>query len=131
MDSYSDKFPELGSEVKRRIKGELPNGWESVLPKYTPSDQPQATRKLSEAALNKLTEAIPELIGGSADLTGSNNTRWKTAVDFQNPSTNLGDYAGRYIRYGVREHAMFAIMNGIAAYQGLIPFGGTFLNFLT
>ncbi|KAI9307929.1 putative transketolase [Cunninghamella echinulata] len=131
LEEYSAKFPDLGAEVKRRIKGELPNGWQSVLPKYTPSDEPQATRKLSEAVLNKLAEAIPELIGGSADLTGSNNTRWKTAVDFQNPSTKLGDYSGRYIRYGVREHAMAAIMNGIAAYQGLIPFGGTFLNFLT
>ncbi|CAO3625050.1 unnamed protein product [Cunninghamella blakesleeana] len=131
LELYNEKFPELGSEIKRRMKGELPNGWESVLPRYTSSDQPQATRKLSEAALNKLAEVIPELIGGSADLTGSNNTRWKTAIDFQNPSTNLGDYAGRYIRYGVREHGMFSIMNGIAAYQGLIPYGGTFLNFLT
>ncbi|CAO3608421.1 unnamed protein product [Cunninghamella echinulata] len=131
LEEYSAKFPELGAEIKRRTKGELPNGWQSVLPKFTPSDEPQATRKLSEAVLNKLAEAIPELIGGSADLTGSNNTRWKTAVDFQNPSTKLGDYSGRYIRYGVREHGMAAIMNGIAAYQGLIPFGGTFLNFLT
>jgi transketolase len=131
LEEYCLKFPELGAEIKRRLKGDLPNGWQSVLPKYTPSDQPQATRKLSEAVLNKLSEVIPELIGGSADLTGSNNTRWKTAVDFQNPSTKLGDYSGRYIRYGVREHAMAAIMNGIAAYQGLIPFGGTFLNFLT
>lgn len=86
---------------------------------------------MSENVLTALADVVPELIGGSADLTGSNLTRWKNAVDFQHPSTGLGEYNGRYVRYGVREHAMFAIMNGIAAYQGLIPYGGTFLNFLT
>ncbi|KAG8857606.1 Transketolase [Tulasnella sp. 330] len=69
-------------------------------------------------------------MGGSADLTGSNLTRVKEAVDFQPPSTGLGTYAGTYIRYGVREHAMGAIMNGLAAYGGIIPFGGTFLDCL-
>lgn len=65
--------------------------------------------------------------GGSADLTGSNLTRVKSAEDFQHPDTKLGTYKGTYIRYGVREHAMGAIMNGLAAYGGIIPFGGTFL----
>lgn len=74
---------------------------------------------------------LPELVGGSADLTGSNLTRWKDAVDFQPASTGLGDYKGRYLRYGIREHGMFAIMNGLTAYGGIIPYGGTFLNFLT
>ncbi|KAI7882472.1 transketolase [Lichtheimia hyalospora FSU 10163] len=131
FQKYSKEYPNEAADLNRRMKGKLPDGWENALPRYTPQDKPIATRKLSEAVINKLSEAIPELIGGSADLTGSNNTRWKNAVDFQPPSTKLGNYGGRYIRYGVREHAMFAIMNGIAAYQGLIPFGGTFLNFLT
>ncbi|KAI8142223.1 transketolase [Fennellomyces sp. T-0311] len=132
FDAYVKEYPKEGAEVKRRLEGKLPSGWKDALPRYTPQDPPVATRKLSEAVINKLAgDVIPELIGGSADLTGSNNTRWKTAVDFQPASTNLGDYSGRYIRYGVREHGMHAVMNGIAAYQGLIPFGGTFLNFLT
>lgn len=109
----------------------MPEGWEKHLPRYTPSDPAVATRKLSENVLNKIADAIPELIGGSADLTGSNLTRWKTAVDFQPQSTGLGNYSGRYIRYGVREHGMFGVMNGLTAYGGLIPFGGTFLNFIS
>ena len=84
-------------------------------------------RKLSEIALTALAPAIPELVGGSADLTGSNLTKVKGAKDFQHPSTGLGDYTGTYIRYGVREHAMGAIANGLNAYGGIIPFIGTFL----
>jgi transketolase len=87
-------------------------------------------RKLSEIVLNAIADGLPELVGGSADLTHSNLTRWKTAVDFQHESTGLGNYAGRYLRFGVREHGMAAICNGIAAFGGLIPFGATFLNFL-
>jgi transketolase len=115
----------------RRFDNKLPEGWEKALPRFTPADAPVATRKLSEGVLAAIESALPELIGGSADLTGSNLTRWKEAVDFQHPSTGLGDYSGRYFRYGVREHGMFAIMNGMAAYGGIIPYGGTFLNFLT
>lgn len=102
-----------------------------MLPRFSPSDDAVATRKLSEVVLTAIEQSLPELLGGSADLTGSNLTRWKNAVDFQPPSTNLGDYSGRYIRFGVREHGMFAIMNGMSAYGGIIPYGGTFLNFLT
>ncbi|CAO3591747.1 unnamed protein product [Absidia cylindrospora] len=131
LEKYCDQYPDLGADLIRRQKGELPKGWASVLPRYTVNDKPIATRKLSEATLDALANAIPELVGGSADLTGSNNTRWKNAVDFQPPSTKLGDYSGRYIRYGVREHGMSAIMNGLGAYQGIIPYSGTFLNFLT
>jgi len=90
-----------------------------------------ATRKLSESVLEAIHEIIPELISGSADLTGSNNTRWKKAVDFQPPSTKLGDWTGRYMRYGVREHAMAGMMNGMSAYGTVIPAGGTFLNFVS
>ncbi|KAI1327316.1 transketolase [Xylariaceae sp. FL0255] len=129
--SYADKYPEEHADLARRLKGELPEGWEKVLPTYTPSDPAIASRKLSETVLTKLESIIPELIGGSADLTGSNLTRWKGATDFQPPSTGLGTYAGRYLRYGVREHGMGAIMNGLAAYGTLIPYGGTFLNFVS
>lgn len=119
------------SEIKRRFAGELPKNLKELLPTYTASDAPVATRKLSEHVLNKIAEVVPELVGGSADLTGSNLTRWKTAKDFQHPSTKLGDYAGRYIRFGVREHGMAAICNGMAAYGGFIPFGATFFNFIS
>jgi len=81
--------------------------------------------------LNKIADVLPELVGGSADLTGSNFTRWKTAVDFQPASTGLGSYAGRYFRFGVREHGMAGICNGLAAYGALLPFGATFLNFIS
>ncbi|KAI8096564.1 transketolase [Halteromyces radiatus] len=128
---YKQEYPADGEEIERRFNGKLPEGWEAALPKFTPSDAAVATRKLSEGVLTALSNIVPEMIGGSADLTGSNLTRWKTAVDFQHPSTGLGDYTGRYLRYGVREHAMFAIMNGLASYGGIIPYGGTFLNFLT
>ncbi|KAI8331557.1 transketolase [Chlamydoabsidia padenii] len=128
---YKQEFPIEAGEIERRFNGKLPQGWEAALPKFTPSDAAVATRKLSESVLTSLANIIPDMIGGSADLTSSNLTRWKTAVDFQHPSTNLGDYSGRYMRYGVREHAMFSIMNGLTCYGGIIPFGGTFLNFLT
>ncbi|KAJ3258280.1 Transketolase [Boothiomyces macroporosus] len=128
---YSAAYPELAAELNRRISKKLPANFRSLLPTYKPTDSAIATRKLSETVLNKIAESIPELIGGSADLTGSNLTRWKTAKDFQHPSTNLGDYSGRYIRFGVREHGMAAICNGIQAYGGLIPFGATFFNFIS
>lgn len=83
LDKYCQKFSKEGADLKRRLSGKLPDGWQKHLPKYTPADKPIATRKLSEAVITALADVIPELIGGSADLTGSNNTRWKTAVDFQ------------------------------------------------
>ncbi|KAI9469837.1 MAG: transketolase [Benjaminiella poitrasii] len=128
---YKEKYPKEAAEIERRFSNTLPEGWEKALPRFTPADAPVATRKLSEGVLAAIEGQLPELIGGSADLTGSNLTRWKNAVDFQNPSTKLGDYSGRYFRYGVREHGMFAIMNGLSAYGGIVPYGGTFLNFLT
>jgi len=130
---YEEKYPEEAKDLKRRIKGDLPEGWEKSLPTYKPSDAAVASRKLSETVITKIAGVVPEFISGSADLTGSNLTIWKGAVDFQPPSTKLGNYAGRYFRYGVREHGMGAIMNGISAYgKGLvIPSGGTFLNFVS
>ncbi|KAG6068549.1 hypothetical protein E4U30_000057 [Claviceps sp. LM220 group G6] len=131
MSKYAEKFPKEYEDLLRRQKGDLPEGWEKNLPVYTPSDAAVASRKLSETVLSKIESAIPELFGGSADLTGSNLTRWKEAVDFQPKATGLGDYSGRYVRYGVREHGMGAIMNGLAAYGTILPYGGTFLNFVS
>ncbi|KAI8368982.1 transketolase [Blakeslea trispora] len=128
---YQAKFPKEHAEIERRFANKLPDGWEKILPRFTPKDGAVATRKLSEGVLTAIESQLPELIGGSADLTGSNLTRWKDAVDFQHPSTGLGDYTGRYFRFGVREHGMFAFMNGLSAYGGIVPYGGTFLNFLT
>ncbi|ROT41539.1 transketolase [Sodiomyces alkalinus F11] len=128
---YAEAYPQEAADLSRRLKGDLPEGWEKNLPVYTPSDAAVASRKLSETVLSKIEAALPELLGGSADLTGSNLTRWKSAVDFQPPSTGLGDYAGRYVRYGVREHGMGAIMNGLAAYGTILPYSGTFLNFVS
>ena len=129
--AYSAKYPEEAAELSRRMEGRLPEGWEKALPTYSTSDPAIASRKLSETVITKLAETLPELMGGSADLTSSNLTRWKGAVDFQHPSTGLGTYAGRYIRFGVREHAMVALCNGMAAYGGVIPFNATFLNFVS
>jgi transketolase len=94
---------------------------------YKPSDPAQASRKLSEIVLTAIAPLIPDLMGGSADLTGSNLTKVKGTVDFQPPSTGLGDYTGTYIRYGVREHGMGAIANGLHAYGGIVPFVATFM----
>ncbi|KAF9205746.1 Transketolase [Podila verticillata] len=131
VEKYSAQYPELASELKRRLANELPEDWAKALPRFTPADKAIATRKLSESVLNKVADILPELMIGSADLTGSNLTRWKTAVDFQPESSGVGNYAGRYLRYGVREHGMSAIMNGLDAYGGIIPAGATFLNFIS
>ncbi|KAF8575557.1 putative transketolase [Ramaria rubella] len=131
LSLYGKRYPEEHAVLTRRIKGDLPDGWEKALPIYKPGDAPTASRKLSELVLTAVTPVLPDLLGGSADLTTSNLTRVKNAEDFQHPTTKLGSYKGTYIRYGVREHAMGAIMNGIAAYGGIIPFAGTFLNFVS
>ena len=131
FDKYGQQFSAEHADLKRRLSGLLPEGWQKALPTYKPTDKAIASRKLSEAVLEAIHDKVPELISGSADLTGSNNTRWKNAVDFQPPSTGIGNWNGRYMRYGVREHAMAGMMNGIAAYGTLIPAGGTFLNFVS
>ncbi|EEP79733.1 transketolase [Uncinocarpus reesii 1704] len=131
FQKYKSEYPEQYADFSRRLTGNLPEGWEKNLPTYKPSDPPVASRKLSEAVLEKIHDAIPEFVSGSADLTGSNNTRWKNATDFQPPNLGIGDWTGRYFRYGVREHGMAAIMNGMAAYGTLIPASGTFLNFVS
>ncbi|RLL95363.1 hypothetical protein CFD26_103955 [Aspergillus turcosus] len=131
LEKYATEYKAEHADLVRRLSGKLPEGWEKSLPTYKPSDPAVASRKLSEAVLEKIHDVIPELLSGSADLTGSNNTRWKNAVDFQPPVYGIGEWSGRYIRYGVREHAMAAVMNGLAAYGTIIPAGGTFLNFVS
>ncbi|KAG5440865.1 hypothetical protein PCK2_000020 [Pneumocystis canis] len=127
---YEKQYPDLGKDLQRRIKKQLPETFKQAFPTYKPTDPPVATRKLSQIVLEKLSDVLPELMGGSADLTNSNLTRSSNALDFQHSSTEIGDYTGKYIRYGVREHAMVGIMNGLAAYGTIIPYGGTFLNFV-
>ncbi|KAG0329962.1 Transketolase [Dissophora globulifera] len=131
LEKYAGSHPELGAQLKRRLDNKLPEGWAKELPRFTPADKATATRKLSEAVINKLAHVLPELLIGSADLTGSNLTRWKDAIDFQPENTGIGHYSGRYFRFGVREHGMAAALNGMDAYGGIIPAGATFLNFIS
>ncbi len=115
-------------EFRRRQHGALPDKLAAEIAaacdEFRAKNAKLATRQASGAMLDRLVPAVPELIGGSADLTPSNNTKAKDQADIK-----PGDYAGRYIRFGVREHGMAAAMNGIAAHGGLIPYGGTFLTF--
>ena len=122
---YKTKYPEDAAEFERITSGTLPQGWEDALPTYTPEDKALATRKHSEATINALAPVIPEMVGGSADLTHSNLTFMKVSGSFQK-----GAYENRNLRFGVREHGMGAICNGIALHgSGLIPYGATFLIF--
>ncbi|MBK6706358.1 MAG: transketolase [Sphingomonadales bacterium] len=115
-----------GAEFTRRMKGDLPqtNAMQDYLASLIANPAKVATRKASELVLEALTAAIPELVGGSADLTGSNNTKTKAAE----PLTR-NDYSGRYVYYGIREFGMATAMNGMALHGGIIPYGGTFLVF--
>jgi len=122
--SYAKEYPEEHKEIVRRIKGELPANWKDALPKYTPEDKAKATRQYSAEVLGALVSKIPEMIGGSADLTPSNLTKQGGLEDFQK-----GSYQNRYIRFGVREHAMCGISNGIFSYGMFRPFCATFLVF--
>jgi transketolase len=122
-DAYRAEYPDLAAELDRRFAGRLPEGWDAELPAFGPKDA-QATRAASGKVLNAIAAKIPELIGGSADLTGSNNTELKGAEMFS--ATN---HSGRNFHFGIREHGMGATMNGLALHGGFIPFGGTFLIF--
>ena len=122
---YKAKYPEDGSNFEQLISGQLPTGWEEALPKYTPDDKADATRNQSGQVLNALSPVLPGLLGGSADLAPSNKTYVKSSGDFQK-----GEYHNRNFRFGVREHGMGAICNGMAHHNsGLIPYGATFLIF--
>jgi transketolase len=119
---------ERRAQFMRRQRRELPPGFDQAIARvcqeFRQGDAKIATRQASGAVLDALTRVVPELVGGSADLTPSNNTKARDQKD-----VCRGDYSGRYIRYGVREHGMAAAMNGIAVHGGLIPYGGTFLTF--
>jgi transketolase len=124
LEAYQRLHPELGRELSRRIKGELPEGWDEDLPVFPADSKGLATRASSGKVLNALSVKLPELVGGSADLTPSNNTKFEEACDFQKDNRT-----GRYFRFGVREHGMGAALNGMNLYGGLIAYGGTFLIF--
>ena len=125
LASYRSQYASEAAEFERMLRSELPQGWDADLPHYTPEDKGLATRQHSYNCLNAIGPRLPELIGGSADLTHSNLTDIKGEKSFQK-----GSEANRYLHFGVREHAMAAILNGIAYHNsGLVPYGGTFLVF--
>ena len=128
MAAYRKAHPQLAAELDRRLAGRLPDGWRESVEEFirTTQEKPAAvaTRSSSQQVLHVLGAAIPEMLGGSADLTGSNNTNHKGSK-----TVTAEDIGGNYLHYGVREFGMTAIMNGIALHGGFIPYGGTFLVF--
>ncbi len=137
--AYGREFPELAEELRLGMAGALPEGWEAALPRFPADAKGMASRVASGKVLNAVAPRIPLLVGGSADLNPSTNTALPGMGDFQPPSFIPSDgqgaaggewgYGGRNIHFGVREHAMAAAMNGMAAHGGTIPFGATFLTF--
>ena len=124
FERYRSKFPELAGEFEDFFSRRLPDGWKETLPSFSTQDKPIATRAASGKTLNTIAEKVKNLIGGSADLAPSNNTNIKSEGDFKFQS-----YSSRNMHFGVREHGMGSILNGMAAYGGVIPYGGTFLVF--
>ncbi len=137
--AYARAFPDLAQEIERRFSAQLSAGWDANLPTWAADAKGMATRKASEAVLQELAKTVPELVGGSGDLDPSTFTWLKGDGDFESPSRQregvegiVGGgwgYAGRNIHFGVREHAMGAIVNGLVYHGGFIPFGATFLVF--
>lgn len=124
LDNYIRQSPDKGADFLRRFEAKLPEGWMTSLPNFEADEKGMATRVASGQAINALVPVIPELMGGSADLTPSNNTTIKSSSAFT-PENPLG----KYLHFGVREHAMGGIVNGIAYHKGLMPFGATFMVF--
>jgi transketolase len=139
FSAYQKAHPDLARELEQRMTGQLPKDWDAELPTFPADPKGLATRAASGKVLNALAKKVPMLIGGSADLSPSTNTTLQAMGDFQNPQKPEGDrqgavgdvwgYEGRNIHFGVREHAMGAMLNGIAAHGGFVPFGATFLVF--
>jgi transketolase len=123
VKDYAKKFPGLGKTLKETRSNRLPEGWEKALPKFDDVEA-KATRAYSGDVINAIADTIPQMIGGSGDLTPSNNTYIKSSSNFE-----AGRYANRNIHFGIREHAMGSTMNGMALYGSVIPFGGTFQTF--
>jgi len=128
FNQYQQQYPELASELLRRLNNQLPVNWQSGCADYinntVSANESLASRQASQKALNAYGPILPELLGGSADLTGSNLTNWSGSK-----AITKQDFTGNYLHYGVREFGMFAIMNGLALHGGFIPYGGTFLVF--
>ena len=124
FDAYAAAHSTDAAELERRWSGDLPVGWEAKIPSFTPESGAMASRAASGIVLNAVAATIPELIGGSADLAGSNLTTIKDA-----PRFSRAEPGGRNMNFGIREHAMGAIMNGMSLHGGIIPYGGTFLVF--
>lgn len=122
--AYQQAYPDLAAELKRRLAGQLPDGWDQNLPEFPADPKGMATRAASGKVINALAERLPELIGGSADLTPSNNT-WIN----NSPSFQANNRLGRNFHFGVREHGMGAIVNGMTMHGGVVPYAGTFLVF--
>jgi transketolase len=139
FDTYAKAFPELAEEIRRRCSGRLAAGWNKGLQEFPADEKGMATRKASEAVLQRLAQTVPELVGGSGDLDPSTFTWLKQDGDFESPlrpregvQGAVGGgwgYSGRNIHFGVREHAMAAAVNGLVYHGGFIPFGATFLVF--
>jgi transketolase len=139
LAAYENQFPELAHELRQLINGELPQGWDLGIPQFAADAKGMATRVASGRVLQTLKSRLPGLIGGAADLNPSTDTELKDAGNFESPEMAVGDlqgsagggwsYTGRNLQFGVREHGMGAILNGLAAHGGIIPFGATFLTF--
>jgi len=123
-DAYKVANPALENELQRRLRGDLPDGWEELIPVFTAKDGNVASRAASGVVINAIGKKIPELMGGSADLASSTNTIIKGE-----PSFSAENYAGRNFHFGIREHGMGSIMNGMSLFGGIIPYGATFLIF--
>jgi len=123
-NAYQAAFAADAKELERRLDGRLPDGWEKAIPNFTKENGSVASRAASNTVLNALVGVMPELMGGSADLTPSNGTAVKSWKNFA-----PGAYDKRYMHFGIREHGMGGIMNGMALHKGIVPFGGTFLIF--
>jgi transketolase len=123
-DAYKAANPALAKELERRLRGDLPDGWEEAIPVFTAKDGNVASRAASGVIINAIAKKLPELMGGSADLASSTNTIIKGE-----PSFSAESYAGRNFHFGIREHGMGSIMNGMSLFGGIIPYGATFLIF--
>lgn len=124
FSAYREAFPELAAQWEGVMAGKLPQGWDQDIPRFAPDAKGMATRVASGKVLNAIAPRVPGLVGGSADLAPSNKTLVQDAPDFQRDRPD-----GRNLRFGVREHGMAAILNGMALHRGFIPYGGTFLVF--
>jgi transketolase len=124
FQAYADAYPDLAAEFEGRMRGELPEGWDADLPQFTDTSKPLATRRASGQVINALAPRLPALIGGSADLAPSTSTLVDGSSD-----VNRGAFEGQNLHFGVREHAMGGLLNGMALHGGFIPYGATFLTF--